>query len=464
MRRVLLIAIMLVSPLALRAQNTLVSGTISDSSSQAWKNGTYSFTFNPSPSNPFGPYFLNGAPFNISTTVSGSLDNTGALTSVPVPSNALISPAGSTYKVQVCPAAGVLANGCFVTTLTISGASQTITSSVVPPPLFVSLPTGSSAYSDSEILGAKQGSFYVNLTDGGLHYCSTVPPCVWVVLASSGSILGTNNTWTGNNQWQALSTFNAAAVFNSSATFNSGLSSTTGSFSGVITSTLTTGTSPFSVASSTVVPSLNVSFLLGNTWAVPPAIGITTPNTGLFTNLTAQNQIIINGGTALTTTNQTGTGNLVLATSPTITTPTLTNPVLNGSVSGTGVQGTETKVASAGALSTTAGIIVCTTSLGGVTTTSCPVPYTNGGKNTSVCSTGAGAGSSCTTSVTLARTEADTNYFVGVTCIGPSNFPLGVWVATGGKGTTAVNVELMNGSAGQAQISSCAELDVTITR
>lgn len=45
------------------------------------------------------------------------------------------------------------------------------------------------------------------------------------------------------------------------------------------TSTVTTGTAPFSVTSTTVVPNLNVSQLLGNTWAIPGAIGSTTPNT-----------------------------------------------------------------------------------------------------------------------------------------------------------------------------------------
>jgi len=55
--------------------------------------------------------------------------------------------------------------------------------------------------------------------------------------------------------------------------------------SGVITSTLATGTAPFSITSTTVVPNLNVSQLLGNTWAVPGAIGSTTPNSGAFTTI-----------------------------------------------------------------------------------------------------------------------------------------------------------------------------------
>jgi hypothetical protein len=55
--------------------------------------------------------------------------------------------------------------------------------------------------------------------------------------------------------------------------------------SGVITSSVTTGTAPLSIASTTVVPNLNVSQLLGSTWASPGAIGSTTPAAGSFTTL-----------------------------------------------------------------------------------------------------------------------------------------------------------------------------------
>lgn len=57
-------------------------------------------------------------------------------------------------------------------------------------------------------------------------------------------------------------------------------------FAGVITSSVTTGTAPFSVASTTVVPNLNVSQLLGGTWASPgAAIGTGTAVAGTFTGL-----------------------------------------------------------------------------------------------------------------------------------------------------------------------------------
>jgi hypothetical protein len=71
----------------------------------------------------------------------------------------------------------------------------------------------------------------------------------------------------------------------SGATANSGLKRARINAGGQIESLLATGTAPFAVASTTVVPNLNVSQLLGGTWAVPGTIGSTTPNTGAFTTI-----------------------------------------------------------------------------------------------------------------------------------------------------------------------------------
>jgi hypothetical protein len=57
-----------------------------------------------------------------------------------------------------------------------------------------------------------------------------------------------------------------------------------------LVSTVAIGTAPLTVTSTTVVPNLNVSQLLGKTWAVPSTIGSTTPNTGAFTTLSASGQ------------------------------------------------------------------------------------------------------------------------------------------------------------------------------
>jgi hypothetical protein len=214
MRRLSILLVLLCFGAPAFAQTTTsVSGTITDSGGQAWLRGQITFTFKPSPSNPSGQYFNGGAPFNTNTTITQALDNTGSFSGLSVPSNATISPSGSAWTVQTCSAATV-ASGCFVTSLTISGASQNISSAVIPPAIQVSLSGGNAAYSDAEIINPHQGSFYANLTDGTVHYCSTVPPCTWVALASASSILGTNNTFTGNNTFSGPSTFSGQATTN----------------------------------------------------------------------------------------------------------------------------------------------------------------------------------------------------------------------------------------------------------
>ena len=165
-----------------------------------WRNGTYLLTFTPSPANPNAQYFQNGVPFSKFQTVPvlgpGSLDNTGSFTSVAVPDNQTIFPSGSSWNLQVCPAA-TATNGCFIRNLVITGASMNVTSSVIPPPIVVNLTNplpGAAAYNDAEIVGARQGSLYFNLTDNSIHVCSGFPVCIWIAEAAGvGSVTPSGN-------------------------------------------------------------------------------------------------------------------------------------------------------------------------------------------------------------------------------------------------------------------------------
>jgi hypothetical protein len=74
-----------------------------------------------------------------------------------------------------------------------------------------------------------------------------------------------------------------------------------------VTSTVATGTAPFTVASTTVVANLNASLLLGKTWAIPDPIGATTANTGRFTTVTST---IATGTAPFTVTSTTVVANL----------------------------------------------------------------------------------------------------------------------------------------------------------
>ena len=106
-------------------------------------------------------------------------------------------------------------------------------------------------------------------------------------LASFNSMSTANATITGGTIQGVALTLDSLDNTPIGATTPSTGAFTTLGATGVITSTLANGTAPFSVLSSTVVPNLNVSQLLGNTWAVPGTIGSTTPNSGAFTILSA---------------------------------------------------------------------------------------------------------------------------------------------------------------------------------
>lgn len=100
--------------------------------------------------------------------------------------------------------------------------------------------------------------------------------------------------WDENaSAWKfALNTGNDNSTLGAAqAVVMAGLTATTGAFttisaSGQITSTVSTGSAPLVVASTTVVGNLNVSALLGATWAAPGTIGSGTPSTGAFTTVT----------------------------------------------------------------------------------------------------------------------------------------------------------------------------------
>ena len=185
----LVLGLLLAGVPALGQTTTSVSGTITDAGAQAWANGTITFTFRPSNSNPTGQYFQGGVQFNKNTTIGPlPLDNTGSFTAALVPSNNTITPSGSTFTTQVCPAA---TTPCFSQNLTITGATQNISSSIIPPAVNLNLAVpllGARAYTDSEVSGALPGTFYFNVTDNRLHICllTGFPPCTWFVLNGGG--------------------------------------------------------------------------------------------------------------------------------------------------------------------------------------------------------------------------------------------------------------------------------------
>lgn len=183
------------------AQSTLVSGTITDTDGQVWLNGTYQFQFVGVPG--FGGvYGWTGGAFNPNAIISGSLDGAGSLTNISVPSSTAIAPAGSKWRFQVCPAG---TGSCYSTVLVITGGSQSISSSVIPPAIRVS-PTGASptvAYADTEIIGNAEGSSYFNFVSGALRVFHLG---TWTSITGGGGGIGTLNGLIAASQTFAVGT------------------------------------------------------------------------------------------------------------------------------------------------------------------------------------------------------------------------------------------------------------------
>jgi hypothetical protein len=168
-------------PSVLFAQNTLVTATITDAGAQSWNNGTYTFRI-VGPPGYFGNYQLAGSPYT-PVPITGSLDGTGTLTSVSIPSNTSVTPTGTFWSLTVCSAGTQV---CFTSgNLTITGASQNISSSVVPPAIVMNCGTGITTYQDAEVRCNVGGTYYsLNLTS--LRVCQVSASSVCSTWASVG--------------------------------------------------------------------------------------------------------------------------------------------------------------------------------------------------------------------------------------------------------------------------------------
>lgn len=141
----------------------------------------------------------------------------------------------------------------------------------------------------------------ISKTAAGTHAIRTISGTANEVTVTDGQGLAGNPTislpaaLTFTGKTVTNGTFSGGAFDGSvGATTPSTGAFTTVSASGVISSTVSTGTAPFTVASTTAVANLNSSQLLGSTWATPAAIGSTTPAAGSFTTLSATGNISAN--------------------------------------------------------------------------------------------------------------------------------------------------------------------------
>jgi len=154
----------------------------------------------------------------------------------------------------------------------------------------ISVPNGSTALLYCDGTNVVSGATYMativatSITDTGLTSGR-------VTYAGTGGLLQDAAAFTFDGTILSATRFAGALNGTVGATTASTGAFTTISATGVITSTLVTGTAPFTVASTTNVANLNASSLSGATFASPGAIGSTTAGTGAFTTLAASSTV-----------------------------------------------------------------------------------------------------------------------------------------------------------------------------
>lgn len=192
----------------------------------------------------------------------------------------------------------ISATGQITSTLATGTAPFSITSTTVVPNLNAAQLNGATFAAPGAIGGTTPGSgAFTTLSASGVITSTVVTGTAPLTIASTTAVANLNSSLLLGGTWAAPGTLG-------STTPNSG-AFTTVSASGVITSTVATGSPPLSIASTTAVANLNASLLLGNTWAAPGAIGGTTAGSGAFTTVSATG--------AITSTLATGTAPMVIA-------------------------------------------------------------------------------------------------------------------------------------------------------
>ncbi len=209
------------------------------------------------------------APAITSPSITGTVAGSATLTTPVLTSPTINGAIGGSASWDVPGAIGGVtpAVGTFSTlrgdTSIIVGTTPTLTSGTASPEGVKTQPVGSQ---------------YLR-TDGG-----------------AGTTLYVKESGVGNTGWVAVSAGGAvswtAPGTIGSATPNTG-AFTTLSVTGQFTSTVSTGTAPYVVGSTTKVANLNVDLLDGGDWAAPIAIGTTTPAAITGTTITATGCAVI---------------------------------------------------------------------------------------------------------------------------------------------------------------------------
>lgn len=412
---------------------------------------------------------------------------------------------GSTTSLTgtITDAQGNPVNGRLVMQLPVPATDTTTGRAVAPTPVVYQLVNG-------VILGGSTVPLYdvANLQPQNLYYSARV-------YDSSGTLVFTGNyavTGVSYNLGAAVPTnvttsnisYISPASTNSNNTFTG-----SNTFTQPIIDTVSTGTAPFTISSTSLVANLNAQFWNGFSMTGPCGTGqvITATGATAFNCQSSASAVFatyLNSGSpgtspgllakltgapsTVSTAAISDTGGVVgicvsgctTSGSASITTVGTANCIFDGATTaGDYVQISSTTAGNchdAGAtyptanqiigrvLSTNGGSGTYSVSLFGIEIKGPNLPYAYGASTTSqgTCPTTNSNGATCAMTVPLGRTEVDTAYKVA--CMGSGTITGYPFVLATSKSTTQVVVTISNGAAAQAVISSIAEMDCVISR
>ena len=205
MKKILMFLFVLIFLGKVYAQTASITGTVTDSDSQLWLNGTWTYTFYPNVNYPnLNSYYVGSTPLSTyyNAPVSGILDPSAAtFTMSNMVRSDKISPSGSMWTLQFCPNATSKC-GSFNYNLTadsVTGSTiNSLITAAIPAPRFEPI-AGAFGYNDTEAIinptAGTPGGTYWNVISACQRYYSNMSPIGWACGSGSsgGSITGQAN-------------------------------------------------------------------------------------------------------------------------------------------------------------------------------------------------------------------------------------------------------------------------------
>lgn len=245
---------------------------------------------------------LNGTTWSAPGAIGSLTPNTGAFSSLSASAgivatglgagsctNGLALDTGNNVVKVSCPAGSGL-SGMVSGQIPVAGSATSVTSSLALTGI-----SGATKIVSSTAATKTNGDIATWDSNGNLIDGGTAPTGgLSGMTATQVPIAATSSTVTSS---KATATTGNSVILQTDGSGNmlAPVNTTTGAFSGAITSTLTTGSAPFVVASTTNVANLNASSLNGATFAAPGAIGGGTASSGAFTTLSASGAVTASG-------------------------------------------------------------------------------------------------------------------------------------------------------------------------